>query len=543
MKLLLGIAAGAACLVIMAANQGYAYELNTPVTDSGTLVESLKILHDETDEDKDLHFWAAINRLNLTLSKNYLMGGIRYDTEAYFEKDQYRVKYLLEKAFVQYENHGLFLRGGDFYTNMGNGLLLSVLKRDEFGMDNTIRGGIAQYGDAGGYVELRALGGFINEGDDLSFKPERTEQEEPDFDEQDTVYGGQMELGKPGWGFLELRGLAGALQPNESIGAIDLEEEDPFQLFAVGGRWLNFGDHGSFRGEYAWYEIEDRKKDVDSIELEGRAAYGALNLDFYPVTFLFEGQDYYHFNFPYAEPPILEFEKQTFGHAPDREDIIGGRGYMEIFIPGIEVSVHGNYYRAARHERVPDELAGHYDATDEKDAEETGEWIEHSYGGVEKIFDGGAYVMAGGGYREEHEAPEGRWAHGEFDGGVPITSKHELTIEARYKDFYQTTGFFKGEQYGTWSASPAWNYSPYMSLTGRYEFSDEPAVASGVVGAGQTDEDDNDYWSGELTVHAGQHVDMKFFYGSVKGGLLCSGGVCQQVPAFEGLKADLTLRF
>ncbi len=529
-------------LALTAGNFAHAFELKTPATDSGALVETLKILYDETDEDEDLHFWAAINRLNFSLTKASLTAAIRYDAESYFEKEQYSVKYLLEKAFVQYENHGLYVRAGDFYTRMGNGLVLSMLKRDEFGMDNTLRGGLAQYGDPGGHVELRVLGGFVNEGDDLSFKPERATQEEPDFDEQDTAYGGQIEAGKPGWGFVELRALAGALQPDDSIGAVAREQDDPYTLLGVGGKWLNFGGHGSLRGEYAWYEIEDRKKDTDSVEMEGRAAYGALNLDFYPVTFLFEGQDYYRFTFPYAEPPILEFEKQTFGHAPDTEDIIGGRGYMEVFVPVVDVSVHGNYYRSVRHSRVPNELAGHYDATGDEDAEQTGEWVEHSYGGVEKLFDNGAYVIAGGGYREEHEAPQGRWIHGEFDGGVPVTAKNELTVEARYKDFYRTTGVFQGEQYGAWSVAPSWTWSPHMSLTGRYEFSDEPSVA-GVVSAAQADEEDHDYWSGELTLHAGQHVDMNFFYGRVKGGLLCSGGVCRQVPAYEGLKADLTLRF
>lgn len=508
-----------------------AFEWQTPVTDSFNILNSAKFLYDQTPVDEDERFGAWINRLNLTAIKGPFTAGVRYDTEFYFEKEQYALKYLLEKAYVQYQDGMWFARAGDFYNRMGNGLVLSLTKRDEFGQDNTIRGGVGQWSAKGGYVELRALGGFINEGDDLFFVPSRTRKEEPGFDEEDTVYGGQMVAGVPRWGFVSARYAGGTLRYEESLGAAAQEEDDPYHLVGVGAEWLQFGGHGSLAGEYAWYVLTDQKKTVEDVETEGRAAYASLNLNFGPVTFIGEGQDYFRFTYPHSEPPILEFEKQTFGHLPDRTDILGARGFLEVEVPVIDVSVFGNYYRADRHKTAPGDLAAHYEGEDLE------QWVEHSYGGVEKQFANGAYVMGSGGYREE---PEGRWVHGEFDAGTPVAANHELTIESRWKDF-SGMGIYMGTEYGSYSVAPTWNWASRLSVTGRYEHSDEP-LSSG-SGLSRRTKDDPEFWSGEATVKAGTHVEVTIFYGRIKGGLVCSGGVCREVPPFDGARADLTLKF
>ncbi|MCZ7582313.1 MAG: DUF6029 family protein [Deltaproteobacteria bacterium] len=415
---------------------------------------------------------------------------------------------------------------------LGNGLLLSVVKRDEFGEDHTVRGGLWQWQDPEGYVQLTALGGLFNEGDNLSFKPDRASEDEPRPEDQDNVMGGQISLGVPGWGFVDGRALTGTLRFEETTGLAGLERDDRYTLAGVGGRWLNLGGFGSVEGEYAWYDLDDRKRVIDDREAEGRAAYGRLNLAFGDFSFIAEGQDYYRFTFPFAEAPILEFEKQTFGHLPDREDILGGRAYGEYSIPGIDVSVFVNYYHARKHEVVPDDLARHYEGKD------LDEWVEHTYGGAEKIWGNGAYVIGSGGYREE---PEGRWVHGEFDAGVPVFERQEIALETRAKDF-DGWRVFDGTDYGSYSIAPTWTYAGVASLTGRYEHSDEPLAAGTGQAFAQTG-DDPDFWSAEARFQAKPTLDLRLFYGRIKGGLVCSGGVCRNVPPFDGFQTDVTLYF
>jgi hypothetical protein len=115
----------------------WALELNTPVSDSLSIIETLKVLHDETV--KDDAFWAVINRLNLVVAKGPFMAGVRYDTEAYLLPEEYYVRYLPEKFFFQYEESPFLARFGDSYARFSQGLTLSLLKRDEFGEDTTVQ--------------------------------------------------------------------------------------------------------------------------------------------------------------------------------------------------------------------------------------------------------------------------------------------------------------------------------------------------------------------------------------------------------------------
>ncbi|MBZ0274286.1 DUF6029 family protein [bacterium] len=507
-----------------------AFELETPVTDSVAITETLKTLYDQTSPDEDLHFLALINRFNLQVIKSRFAAGVRYDSEFYFEQEQYRLKYWLEKAYVQYESPTVFVRAGDSHNRLGEGLVLALQALDEFGQDDTLFGGVAQVRDKGGHVELRALGGVINEGDDLSFKPERASEDEPALDERDIAGGGQIVAGMPGWGFASARFLGGVLQTDEDIALAAQEEDDPYDIAGAGLRWMQLGGLGEIYGEYAWYIREDRKKDLDPELIEGRGAYASMNLAAGPVTFLAEGQDYYRFDYPHAAPPILEFEKQTFGHLPDRTDILGARGLAEVLLPFWESSILASYYHARRHETPPDELADHYDL------DASIEWAEHTYGGFDIVFPNGAHTVATAGYREE---PEGRWVHGEFDFSYPLFGRHEADLAVRAKDFHGMDTFL-GTEYGSFSVAPGWLYGGIASVTLRYERSDEPlaAGAGGVEG-----EDDPDFWSGEARLRAGEHVDLRAFYGRIKGGLVCSGGICRTVPPFDGAQLDVTLKF
>jgi hypothetical protein len=73
-----------------------AFEWQTPLTDSVTIFETMKINYDITDEDNP--FWAGINRLNLNVAKGPFLAGMRYDTEAYFLEEEYYVRYIRRRC-------------------------------------------------------------------------------------------------------------------------------------------------------------------------------------------------------------------------------------------------------------------------------------------------------------------------------------------------------------------------------------------------------------------------------------------------------------
>lgn len=505
---------------------GYGFELTTPLSDSVLIDNSFKFLYDRTAPDADDHFYAGINRLNLQVVKGDYLAGLRYDVESYFEKEQYAVKYVPEKFFLQVDKRYWDLRIGDFYTNLGRGLVLSVLKNDQFGQDDTIQGGVANLKTT--YVNARALGGWVNEGDSLDFQPERAKHGEPEYEDRDVLYGGGLTTGHPSYVVVGANYVGGRLEIPQDAPFPEFEQEDGIQILSASIEAPDF-IYGNFYGEYAWLEFSDDKEIIEDVEYEGRGAYAALAVFVGPVTVSAEGQDYYRFDFTHHEPPNLEYSKTSFAHAPRTDDLIGYRTRLDVTVPVIDTLVYGAYYNSQTHDALPATLEDHY----------SGEgylpWIEHAYGGVEKTFANAAYVFGSGGYREN---PEGRWVHGELDGGYPVVKRHQVSAAVHVKQF-AGMGPDKGTEYGAQEYTLEYSFSPWLIATARYEHSDEP-VAGGVGGDKQ---DDPDFYSGQIAVEPNQHVRVALFYGREKGGLQCSGGLCRTVPPFEGAKMDIQLRF
>ena len=513
-------------LIALTATCAVAFEWKTPVTDSVLIDDSFKFLYDRTAEDSDQHFYAAINRFNVQVVKGDMLAGMRYDIESYFEKEEYSIKYVPEKVYFQIDKRMWDLGLGDFYTNLGRGLTLSMLKNDQFGEDDTLQGGIANLKTT--YVSARALGGFVNEGDSLEFKPERAKTGEPGYDKRDILYGGGVTTGHPSFVVIGGNAILGDLQVPEDAPFPDFEKEDTIQLYSASIEAPDF-IYGNFYGEYAWLEFVDNKELIDDVEYEGRGAYAALLAFAGPVTLIAEGQDYYRFEFAHHEPPSLEYDKTAFSHAPRTDDIIGYRGRIDFLVPRIDTLVYAAYYNSQTHETLPENLADHYSG------QEYMEWIEHAYGGIEKTFANAAYAFAGGGYRE---IPEGRWIHGEVDGAVPVAPRHQLGATAHLKQF---AGFGTNQDidYGSQQYTLDYSFSPWVTCTAGYEYSDEPAAA----GVGPADDEEPHFYFGQVTVEPTQHVRVTAFYGREKGGLKCAGGLCRTVPPFEGAKMDLQLRF
>ena len=507
-----------------------ALELETPVSDSLSIIETLKVLRDNTVKDNE--FWAVINRLNLVVAKGPFMAGLRYDTEAYFLSEEYYVRYIPEKFFFQYEEAPFLARLGDSYARFGQGLTLSLLKRDEFGEDTTVQGALLQLSHEN--VEFEALVGPVNLGDDSAFVPQRAQTEEPEFiDERDLIWGTHLEAGAPQYVMVGGNWVGATLRFDPESQFADYEEDDRVNLYSVTARAPVMGGVGSLEGEYSWLEYDDqREAKLDDLQWEGRGGHLAATWNIGPVTLLTEATDYFRFEFPYHDPPSMENTDMSFGHMPNFADAIGARGRVDYTIPGIDLGLFANYTNIQTHEEMPAELADHY-----SDRLSWLEWIEHSYGGLDKTFGNGAYVSGSGGYRE---IPEGRYVHGDAKISTPIVRPHSLTAEYKIKLFH---GFdlLQGTEYADHESDLTYGYAPYFSLTGTYEWSDEPS--GGIITLGAEEEDNPHFWAVETTVQPADWARLTLGYGRYKGGLKCAGGVCRQMPPFEGLRSEFALRF
>ncbi|MDP8223536.1 MAG: DUF6029 family protein [Candidatus Lernaella stagnicola] len=506
----------------------WAVEWNTPLTDSVSIVETLRVNYDITNEDQE--FWAIVNRLNVEICKGSFIAGLRYDTEAYLLDEEYFVRYVPEKFYVQYYERPLLFRVGDSYVRFGQGLTLSLLKRDEFGEDTTVQGALFKLEHE--YFEFETLVGPVNVGDDRRFGPERARTEEPGFfDERDLIWGARIMGGAPGVFRGGFAWVGGNLRAEQEGDLAQFDEDDDINLYSLMFEAPVIGSFGAADGEYAWLEYTDnRDQRLGDIEYEGRGAHLATTWYLGPVTLLAEGTDYFRFDYPYNDPPSMEYPEESFGHLPNYDDAIGARGRVDYTIPGAELGVFVNYTNIQTHEGIPLELADHYSSESP-----WLEWIEHTYGGFDRTFGNGLYLTGKGGYRE---APEGRFVHGDIKVDTPIISPHSVNAEWRVKQFhsFDETQF---EDALTWSTALGYAWAPYVTLTGLYEWSDEPAVLE----LGARPDDDENFWAVESTIQPADWTRISLAYGRYKGGLKCAGGVCRQIPPFEGFKSEFAFFF
>jgi len=512
-----------------------AFELETPLTDSVTVLETLKVLWDRTVEDSDQHFWATVNRLTLNVAKGPVLIGARYDVEAYFEKDDTPVKHLPRKFYLQVNQRPLDLRIGDFYASQGRGLVLHVIKNDEFGEDTSIQGEFL--GISTRYISYSGLAGVINEGDDLTFYPERARDPEKHYADRDLLWSQGLVLSLPRVIKVGAHYTGAVERTDKEIEIVEAEKDNRYDLLGFSLALPNLWGVGSLHAEYAYREFLDGKRFLDDLEEEGRGLYLAANFYFAGVDLLLEGKDYYRFTFPYSEPPTLEEEELAF-ELPEYEDEFGGRIRVGYMIPVIETYIYANYLHTKGHILTPPTLKDHYDHGNEFRAFDR---VKHVYGGIERRWENTAYILGSGGYRE---LDIGRWVHSEMNAGLPVTERSSLTVSFGWRD-YRGIGAFRDTSYGSELFQLTYSFSPYLDLTGRYEHSTEPSAAStgdtDFLGEGGSDKED--FWSVEAKLRPTSASSVSLFWGAEKGGPKCSGGVCRVVPSFEGLKAEFSIRF
>ena len=213
------------------------------------------------------------------------------------------------------------------------------------------------------------------------------------------------------------------------------------------------------------------------------------------------------------------------------------RGRVGYTIPTVDFYVWLNYLHTKTHRTEPDDLSGHYDQSDEF---KYADGVRHLYGGIEKDFANAAFMDVVVGYRE---IELGRWTHVEFDAGIPFLPTHSIEGQIQWRQF-QGLGLDEDTSFGSEFFQLSYNWAPYLIVTAQYEHSDEPRAGStgGGTVSGSGDSKEN-FHAIEVKIKPVESVIVSLFYGAVRGGLRCSGGVCREVPAFDGFKGELAFQF
>jgi thiol-disulfide isomerase/thioredoxin len=466
----------------------------------------------EADPDMDGLLRAAVGRLDISGDAGNYSAYVRVDGAIVtdeFSDDENDAR--LERARASATFGPVSIHGGDDYAQFGHGVGLSLRKVDPLGVDTSIRGARVDvdYQD----VEVTALAGWTN--------PQNLDPIELRVvdDVNDFIGGGQAKvaIGERSW-----------------VGpyAVYAEAEEA----AADGsdvQWTTAGaagaiDVGAFR-----FAADAAGGARTGMALEDETAWALYTSSQYtrgPVTALIDTKAYRHWalgrsdrSLLYHEPPTLEREDQE---VPSNDNAIGARTRIEYRLPW-DATVFGN-------------ALGYLYTQDETDPLDGGDLAMHGYLGGEKRFgdDGSIGVQAG--YRHEREddgSDKLTLFHADLDVAWRLPRKLAMTLKWNHRE--ETKFLFNPLEFRRGIGVLGLARTGWGALSLIYSYSTE--VKNGTT--------PTHYPAGELLVNF-DHIlpmmppgsSMRLFVGQLTGGRICVSGACRDVPPFEGVRLDLTLR-
>ncbi|NUN12383.1 MAG: hypothetical protein HUU55_01965 [Myxococcales bacterium] len=534
-RVLLSLGLILGCSVIWTERFAYAFDVHIPyVGDVGfDVTESFITRYLDTNFDfneEDDGVLTLLNKLNVTVSRNPISAGVRVDTAVFLfdadckstaEQPCFFEDYVnIEKFFLRWNFDFGVVVGGDFYTSFGRGLVLSVRKVDELGLDTTVRGGRAQF--RFGAFRTEIIGGITN-----IQNVEQISSRVLD-DPHDALLGMEniIELGDG----VEV-GVRGVHMWFDAASLLGHDE-----MTTVAGGSISIPNLGGSTALYFESALL-RHTDLDTLTNKrstdnGAAIYGSLSGFFGALTTLVEAKHYRRFRFVtadarlaaagifYNNAPTLERFDQT---VPNNFDASGGRIRAEYFISDTHTRFYGN-------------LMTYYFSKNETDPYgDDGAMAIHAYAGLRQDFDGGYSAEISGGWRQERFTTDSRllrklW-HLEGEFNIPLHGPHSLNIKAEHRSEVKqgvpdNISFVKGLVTTTYAFQPHLRVSTLYGYTTEFEFKNPIHHVAGQF--------DWDFYRGST---------LRMFGGRVPGGIVCAGGTCVNVPPSSSYRAEVALRF
>lgn len=566
----------------------------------------------EGEREEDQGYFAWLNRLNAVLGWRKFTLGIRLDSSLYAARPEdrnddpalaerlatdgstrYRNAVYPAKLWLGYKDHGLEVTAGDSYVQFGRGLVLSLRKVDELGVDTTLFGGKVTFQrDPFGVSVVAGLANpaRVDEPTGRALFPSRPvpsfgggqgRPEQPLFG-SDRIVGAQLQTG---------RGLPVILSthvvrvtkcapyrygPNGVIvddpfdrpfGTCDEDDrqawfaELPAALRSVMGvrETTNAGQsievpslwgHGSVYVEAA---VQRRAPELDANN-QGNALYASVVTSGGPITNTLELKSYRNY-YPLAGAVNVTraaaFSSIAYSIPPTAEPIIADTmfGSFNVCVTGARDRFDHRFtptmlgYATFGYFRTQTEAnGGSCDDTGKSlaaDKEGTTHHVLDESVGIEWRFDRDrsiafANVNVRNDYTGRNE-PYYREVAAQYSITKYLFGPYSIEFAGRHRyriqDRENIRGTdFRGEPWAQGEHQTALKVAPKWVVSGAVEYTT-------YIGLPQW------YVNGGVLYRFTSESNVRLYVGQNRGGLRCVSGICRQFPAFNGARVELTLRF
>ena len=597
------------------------------VSDTSVVAQHFGAREGEKPQDQGYGGW--INRLDALLKWGSFQLGVRLDSSLYWNRPEnqsecssssilpcltpqqyalrptyapdgasrFRNAIYPAKVWGTYTAPGLEITLGDAYVQFGRGLVLSMRKIDELGVDTTLRGAkIAWQSDP---FAVQVVAGIANPSrvDDATgralFLPTRyqgqatTSGPQPIFG-TDQILGGEIQVGR-GWpvtfgtrGVLFRRCAPYAYDAQGNV--IDGPFDSPLGACDKSdtSTWLSslpkgvgptlpsneidmFGEsieipkllgHAKVYVEGVLQQRHHYDDEALDPHPDGNALYASVATDFGPVTSTLEIKSYRNF---YSVPGAVnqttatEFSNVVYTGAPTTELLTNDTelGFFNACVDGgrlrtdVRVSKQLLVYGAGAYYHSKSEIpGGTCDAAGHTLGGSLGAaavqtFVWDGVSGIEWNFDDSrSHLYASTGARNDTLTtgdPYYRELHAEYTltkhlsgpYSLELTGRHRLRYEQNQNEHapsYKEAPWREGEHYTAIKVSPKWVFTQgieYTTLIGLPTY----------------------YVNGAVRHNFTSGSNLTVFVGEQRGGLKCVSGVCKIFPAYEGARAELTVRF
>lgn len=540
----------------------------------------LEIEHDINNKPQpENHFWDLLNRLNVALAWREWRLFFRGDTSLYFDtpdtsgktqdrspfsvacdpmaastfRNRYCAHYFyysnqaggpaIGQIGLEYSSRKLDATLGDFYVSFGRGLVLSLRKLDELGIDTTLLGGKLLYHE--GNVGATLVVGATN----IQNVDEATGRFAPD--PFDAIAGGRFEY-NAGPVIVGLHATGGVMHKNLSP-AMQLRPDGMYMYGATLDaprltKWLSL-----------YFEADGQMAVQADKRSNAYAIYGAATGYFGPVSVLVEVKHYASFQRwrSSVDSSLAEFQPVAYNQPPTAERLV-----TELVAPIYDVS--GPRIRAEWQVNRWLQLNASYAWFEDRGA---GDLYYHDpYAEVRVRWqDGRSHAFVSGGYRLEECGPNSAPSctqltrdqmKAQMMGGmVPPHGAGEYqsighvewdalqVLPARLSLETQGQALFRhGERelnpdgsVGSWTEGDAYlalKWARYLIFAGGLEWSTRPSSTK----LNQL------FPNGAVQWNITSASSIRLFVGGTRGGLKCISGVCRDFPAFTGARLEVVVR-
>lgn len=489
---------------VVLAPDALATDLRLSVTDTLVLEYRGDNSNQFTDDDD---YGLILNRLNLVASAGDLTASHRLDFVWFINPPtgDFVNDIRPERMQLAYRPGDFVITAGDFYRQLGSGIVLSLRKVDELGLDVVLRGGEVKYqGDA---IDAAVFGGVTNAVNLDTVNNHHIE------DKEDAMAGAVVNISATD--FLSVGTFGLFHQPEEEL--VDGERDWSVAAGVTSEIQLLDGDLVfSVEGDVQYRLLGGDAQLGWATYLKADWSFGDVNT-LVELLFIDQFEQKGSTNtalgnrFDYGTAPTLERIDQE---VLDQRDVAGGRVRVEGTLMDGDLTIYGNlmvrFNKAFEDSRLRQ---------------------IHFYTGGVFLWDYGASrLAASAGYRDEEQLGRKVKTMGHFDVDLHYSFNDDWALHATSTNEFRTLSTI-GYERGSLFAGVDWSGVGSLTFEFGYDTQNKSPGAR------------NYFFAGIVSWHVTDRMQLRATAGTQRGGLKCVAGVCRIFPEFTGATLEAVARF